>query len=76
MGRGVSVIAPWEMGTRMVGIVACGVVLPGKRLMSLLRPALQMAGQMANVRAQAGLEENSGIVKILTENCCIRVDGW
>ncbi len=36
MGRGVSVIAPWEMGTRMVGIVACGVVLPGKLLMSLL----------------------------------------
>jgi hypothetical protein len=30
--------------------------------MSLLRSAVREAGQMANVRAQAGLEEKLGIV--------------
>ncbi len=52
----------WEMVTRMVGRVACGSLSLGKSLMSLLRSALQEAGQMANARAQAGLEEKLGIV--------------
>jgi hypothetical protein len=52
----------WKTVTRMVGRVACGSVSLGKLLMSLLRSAEQEAGQMANARAQAGLEEKSGIV--------------
>ncbi len=65
----------WETVTRMVGRVVCGSVSSGKSLMSLLRSAVREAGQMANARAQAGLEEKSGIVWILTENHCIRVGG-
>jgi hypothetical protein len=52
----------WETVTRMVGRVACGLVSLGKLLMSLLKSAVWEAGQMANARAQAGLEEKSGIV--------------
>ncbi len=52
----------WEMVTRMVGRVACGLVSSGKSLTSFLRSAVREAGQMANARAQAGLEEKSGIV--------------
>ncbi len=52
----------WERVTRMVGKVACGLVSSGKLLMSLLRSAVREAGQMANARAQAGLEEKLGIV--------------
>jgi hypothetical protein len=52
----------WEMVTRMVGRVACGCVSSGKSLTSLLRSAVWEAGQMANARAQAGLEEKLGIV--------------
>ena len=52
----------WETVTRMVGRVPCGLVSLGKPLMSLLRSAVWEAGQMANARAQAGLEEKSGIV--------------
>ncbi len=51
----------WEMVIRMVGRVACGSVSSGKSLMTLLRSAVWEAGQMANARAQAGLEEKSGI---------------
>jgi hypothetical protein len=52
----------WEMVTRMVGRVACGLVSLGTSLMSLLRSAVQEAGQMVNASAQAGLEEKFGIV--------------
>jgi hypothetical protein len=52
----------WETITRMVGKVACGSVSSRKLLISLLRSAVWVAGQMANARAQAGLEEKSGIV--------------
>jgi hypothetical protein len=52
----------WETVTRMGGRIACGLVLLGKLLMSLLRSAVQVVGQMANARAQAGLEEKLGIV--------------
>ncbi len=54
----------WEMETItiMVGRVACGSLSLGKSLMSLLRSTVWEAGQMANARAQAGLEEKSGIV--------------
>jgi hypothetical protein len=51
------------MVTRMVGRVACGLVLSGKLLMSLLRSAVWVAGQMKNARAQVGLEERLGIAK-------------
>ncbi len=53
----------WETVTRMVGRVACGLVSLGKLLMGLLRSAVRVAGQMANARAQAGLEEKSGVVE-------------
>ncbi len=52
----------WETVTRMVGRVACGLLLSGKLLMSLLRSTVREVGQMANARDQAGLEEKSGIV--------------
>ncbi len=52
----------WEMVTRMVGRVACELVLSGKLLMTLLRSVVWEAGHMANARAQAGLEEKLGIV--------------
>ncbi len=51
-----------EMVTRMVARVACGSLWLGKPLMSLLRSAVWVAGQMANARAQAGLKEKLGIV--------------
>jgi hypothetical protein len=56
----------WETVTRMVGRVPCGSVSLGKLLMSLLRSAVweQESGQMANARAQTGLEEKSGIVGV------------
>ncbi len=53
----------WEMVTRMVGTVACGLMSLGKLLMSLLRSAVLEVGQMVNARAQAGLEEKSAIVR-------------
>ncbi len=46
----------------MVGRVACGLVSSGKSLMSLLRSAVRVAGQVVNASAQAGLEEKLGIV--------------
>ncbi len=52
----------WETVARLVGRVVCGLVSSGKSLMSLLRSAVWEAGQMANARAQAELEEKSGIV--------------
>ena len=56
----------WEMLSRMVGRTACGVVSLGKSLMSLLRSAVRVAGQMANARVQSGLEEKSGLVWVST----------
>jgi hypothetical protein len=53
----------WETVTRIVGRVACGLVSSGKLLMSLLRSAVRVAGQMANARPQAELEEKLGIVR-------------
>ncbi len=52
----------WEMVTRMVGRVACGLVSSGKALMSLLRFAVWEVGQRGNARAQARLEEKLRIV--------------
>ena len=45
----------------MVGRIACGVVLSEESLISLLRSLVQVVGQMANARAQAGLDEKLGI---------------
>jgi hypothetical protein len=45
----------------MVDRIACGVVLSGESLISLLRSLVRVVGQMANARAQAGLDEKSGI---------------
>ncbi len=44
----------------MVGRIACGVVLSGESSISLLRSLVRVVGQMANARAQAGLDEKSG----------------
>ncbi len=52
----------WETVTKMVCRVACGLVSSGNLLMSLLRSTVWEVGQMANARAQAGLEEKRGIV--------------
>ncbi len=52
----------WETVTRMVGRVASGLVSSEQLLMSLLRSTVREVGQMANARAQAGLEEKLGIL--------------
>jgi hypothetical protein len=53
----------WKTVSRMASRVACGSVLLVKSLMSLSKSVVQVVVQMAYVRAQAGLEERSGIVE-------------
>ena len=48
----------------------------GKLLISLLRSAVWVLGQMANVTAQAGLEEKLGIVgNVASKNVAFKLVG-